>query len=202
MAAPPKGNLTAIKVILSLLLDGPETHANITKRLRREYPHAGWSRSIVYASLPALVAQGLIVLIGQGDRRGDDLYEITDAGIAEFERWARETSRSVGPLRDPLQGWIENAKPEELPAVIATVRTVELEATTKVSEAQAHLNSERQLGRLGPRDGSDYEGRLRYAVLADSVLYWEQRVTRYKVLRENLRGNRDKHRRRPADDHG
>ena len=78
MAAPPKGNLAAIKVILSLLLDGPETHASIKKRLRREYPHAGWSRSIVNVSLPALVAQGLIVLIGSGERRGDDLYEITD----------------------------------------------------------------------------------------------------------------------------
>jgi DNA-binding PadR family transcriptional regulator len=202
MAAPPKGNLAAIKVILSLLLDGPETHASIKKRLRREYPHAGWSRSIVNVSLPALVAQGLIVLIGSGERRGDDLYEITEDGIAGFRRWAREAARSVGPLREPLQGWIENSRPEELPRLIATVREVELEARAKLSEAQAFLNSERTLGRCGPPDGSDYQGRVHYAILMDSGKYWDQRVARCKLLRANLRGNHDLHQRRPADDHG
>jgi DNA-binding PadR family transcriptional regulator len=202
MAAPSKGNLSAIKVVLSLLLDGPATHASIKKRLRLEYPHADWSRSIVNVSLPALVAQGLIVLIGSGARRGDDLYEITDDGIVEFRQWAREAGRAVGPLRDALQGWIENSNPEELPRVIATVREVELEASAKLSEAQAFLNSERQLGRCGPPDGSDYQGRVHYAVLMDSVKYWDQRVARCKLLRANLRGNRDLHLRRPADDHG
>jgi DNA-binding PadR family transcriptional regulator len=202
MAAPPKGNLAAIKVILSLLLDGPETHANIKKRLRHEYPHASWSRSIVNVSLPALVAQGLIVLIGSGARRGEDLYEITEDGLAEFRRWARETSRSVGPLRDPLQGWIANSKPEELPRVIATVREVELEASEELFAAQQRLNSERTLGRCGPSDGSDYQGRVHYAILMDSVKYWEQRITRCKQLRQNLRGNHNLHQRRPADDHG
>ena len=202
MAGPPKGNLSAIKVVLSLLLDGPETHASIKKRLRREYPHAGWSRSIVNVSLPALVAQGLIILIGSGDRRGDDLYEITGDGIAEFQRWASETSRSVGPLRESLQSWIENSKPEELPRVIATVRGVELEANAKLSEAQRFLNSERHLGRCGPADGSDHQGRVHYSILMDSVIYWEQRVARSKYLRENLRGNRNLHQRRPERDDG
>jgi DNA-binding PadR family transcriptional regulator len=202
MAAPPKGNLAAIKVVLSLLLDGPETHASIKKRLRREYPHAAWSRSIVNVSLPALVAQGLIVLIGSGARRGDDLYEITDDGVAEFRQRAPEAARAVGPLRDPLQGWIENTMPEDLPRVIATIREVELEASTKLSEAQAFLNSERQLGRCGPSDGSDYQGRAHYAVLMDSVKYWDQRVARCKLLRANMLGNHDLHLRRQADDHG
>jgi DNA-binding PadR family transcriptional regulator len=202
MAAPPKGNLAAIKVVLSLLLDGPETHASLQKRLRREYPHANWSRSIVNSSLPALVAQGLVVLIASGERRGEDVYEITSAGITEFRRWVREASRSVGPLRDPLQGWIENSKPEELPQVIATVREVELEAMEKLGEAQAYLNSERQLGRCGPKNGSRYQGRVRYAILFDAVKYWEQRIERCKWLRANLRGNHEMHQRRSADSHG
>lgn len=202
MAAPPKGNLVAIKAILSLLLDGPETHANIRKRLRRKYPHADWSRSIVNVSLPALVAQGLIVLIGSGERRGDDLYEITEEGVADCRRSVREQSRSVGPLREPLESWIENSTPEELPRIIANIRALELEATQKQSEAQAHLNSERQLGRCGPPNGSDHRGRAHYAILLDRVTHWRQRAERYKKLRANLRGNHDLHQRRPADDHG
>ncbi len=200
MAAPPKGNLAAIKAVLSLLLDGPETQASIKKRLRRDYQHANWSRSIVNSSLPALVAQGLIVLIGTGERREEDVYEITDVGIAEFRRWVRESSRLIGPLRDPLQMWIENSKPEELPLIIATVREVELEARGKLSEAQAHLNSERQLGRCGPADGSDHRGRLRFAMLFNAVKHWDQEIERLKTLRANLRGSRELHQRRPAGD--
>jgi DNA-binding PadR family transcriptional regulator len=199
MAAPPKGNLAAIKVILSLLRDGPETHANIKERLSLEYPHAGWSRSIVNVSLPALVAQGLVVLIGSGARRRDDLYEITEEGIAECQRSGPEAARSVGPLRDPLQGWIENSKPEELPRVISTVRKVELQASAELSKAQARLNSERILGRC---NGSDHQGRMHYAILMDSVIYWKQRVDRCKTLRAHLRGKRDLHERRPERDNG
>jgi DNA-binding PadR family transcriptional regulator len=202
MAAPPKGTLAAIKVILSFLLDGPETHENIKKRLRREYPHANWSRSVVNVSLPALVAQGLIVLIGSGARRGDDLYEITEEGIADCRRSAPEASRSVGPLREPLEIWIENSKPEELPRIIATIKALEREASDKQSDAQMRLNSERQLGRCGPSNGSAYQGRAHYAVLLDNVMYWRQRAERYKQLRASLRGSHDLHQRRPADDHG
>jgi DNA-binding PadR family transcriptional regulator len=201
MAAPPKGNLAAIKVILSLLLDGPETHANIRRRLRRDYPHAKWTRSIVNVSLPALVAQGLIVLISSGTRRADDLYEITDAGIADCRRSARAAAQSVGPLREPLESWIENSKPEELPRIIATIRGLELEATSKQSEAQKRLNSERQLGRCGPSNGSDYRGRAHYAILLDQVTYWRLNAARYKQLRANLLGHHDLHQRQPADDH-
>jgi DNA-binding PadR family transcriptional regulator len=202
MPPPPKGNLAAIKAILSLFLDGPDTHAGIKDRLRREFPHASWSRSIVNSSLPALVTQGLIVLIASGEQRGEDLYEITEAGIADFRRWMREAPRSTGPLREPLQVWIEHSTPDELPHVLAVVRETEREATKKVAEAQKHLNSERTLGRLGPADGSDYPGRVRYAMLTDTVKYWEARVNRCKVLRMNLRGGRDMHTRRPVDDHG
>lgn len=202
MPAPAKGNLPAVKAILSLFLDGPDTHAGIKDRLRRDFPHAAWAPSIVNSSLPALVTQGLLVLIASGEKRGDDLYEITEAGIADFRKWMREAPRSTGPMREPLQVWVENSTPEELPRVLGVIRETEREATKKVAEAQKHLNSERMLGRLGPPDGSDYPGRVRYAMLADTVLYWEHRVNRCKALRMNLRARRDMHARRPADDHG
>jgi len=198
MAAPPKGHLAAIKAILSLLLDGPETQENIKKRLRREHPHAGWNRSIVNVSLPPLVAQGLIVLIGAGKRREDDLYEITEAGIADCRQSARDASLSVGPLREPLELWIEHSTPDEQPQIIAHIRKLELEVNSELSAAQARLNRERQLGRCGPRNGSDYQGRAHYAVLMSRVTYWRQREALYKQLRADLRGDHDLHHRRPA----
>jgi hypothetical protein len=199
---PPssKGNLAATKAILSLFADGPDTHAGVKVRLRLAFPHASWSRSIVNNTLPALVTQGHLLLVEPGKTRGDDLYEITEAGMAEFRRWMREAPRSTGPMREPLELWIEHSSPEELPRVLAVVSENEQEAAQKANEAYKRLNRERALGRLGPADGSDYRGRVRYAMLANTVRYWEQRVDRCKTLRMDLRADRDLHRRRPTKD--
>ncbi len=199
---PAKGNLAAIKAILSLFLDGPETQANIRARLRKEYAHANWSRSIVDAAIPALLGQGLITLIASGERPADSIYQITDNGVEAFKRYIRDTPRAPVPMRDPLQLWIEHSTRDELPVLLAVIKETERAATDEVDAAQKRINSERVLGRLGPSDGSDWNGRVRYALLSDRVRYWQARVARCIHLRKDLIEGRNMHRRSSGDDHG
>ncbi len=198
---PAKGSLAANKAILSLFLAGPETHSNIKARLRREYGDARWSRSIVNSSIPALAEQGHVRLLREGEKRADDLYEITKQGVGEFRRYMRESPRAPAPLREPLQLWIEHSTPDELPVLLSVIRETELAASSELEAAQLRLHNDRALGKLGPKDGSDWNGRMRYAVLSDRVLYWQQRVERCMGLRQMLTGGRNMHSRRPAADH-
>jgi DNA-binding PadR family transcriptional regulator len=199
---PAKGNLAAIKAILGLFLDGPETQGNIRARMRREYTDAHWSRSIVDAGIPALVAQGLIALIASGERPKENVYEITAEGIAEFKRWIRESPRAPMPMREPLQLWIEHSTPDELPVLLAVIKETEEAAFAEVRAAQRRINSDRTMGKLGPPDSSEWNGRLRYAILSDKVLYWQQRAARCKNLRKILQGGHNMHEREPAGDRG
>jgi DNA-binding PadR family transcriptional regulator len=201
---PPKGNLAANKAILSFFLHGPDSLGNVRTRLRREYADARWSRSVVDTEVPELADQGHIRLIKTGKRPADNIYEITRQGIAEFRRWMREVPRAPTPMREPLQLWIEHSTRQELPALLVVVRETEQAAIREVDEAQRRLNNDRTLGRLGPSDGSDWNGHMRYVVLSDRVVYWQQRVARCIHLRKLLIGGRNKHRHSQddGDEHG
>jgi DNA-binding PadR family transcriptional regulator len=197
---PPKGHLSAYQAVLSLFAAGPETQSNIRRRLREEYESANWSRSVVDAAVPALVAQGLLVLVTAGTKPAESVYEITADGIEAFNRHLRDTPRVPEPLRDPLQLWIEHSTRAELPVILAVIKENETVARKEVDAAQKRLNSERTLGRLGPANGSDWNGRVRNTVLSDRVRYWQGRVARCINLRRDLMGGHNLH--RPADDPG
>jgi DNA-binding PadR family transcriptional regulator len=199
---PGKGNLAATKAILSLFLAGPETQGNVRARLRREYADAFWSRSIVDYALPSLAMQGLIVLVARGEKRGDDVYEITERGVGEFKHWIRESSRAPAPIREPLQLWIEHSTPRELPALLAVIRESEIATRLELALAKRRFDSQRNRGSFGPPDNSEWKGRVRYAIHGDRVVYWQQRLARLATLRKLLKGERDLHQRAPADDHG
>jgi DNA-binding PadR family transcriptional regulator len=191
---PPKSSLAANKAILSLFLDGPDSLANIRKRLRREYGDARWSRSIVSSTVPSLVEQGHLRLIEQGEKTADNIYEATTKGVKEFRRWIQEFPRAPTPVREPLQLWIEHSTRDELPMLLAVIRESEQAALREVDEAQRRLNNERMLGRLGPADGSDWPGHMRYVIHSDRVMYWQYQVTRCTRLRKLLNGDRNQHR--------
>jgi DNA-binding PadR family transcriptional regulator len=198
---PVKGNLAATQAILSLFLDGPDTLRSVRRRLRQEYADARWSRTIVDSSIPALVAQGLLGLIETGAKPGDSLFEITEQGVSEFKKWMRESPRAPAPIREPLQLWIEHSTPDELPALLAVIRESETAVGHEIEVAKRRFDAEWRRGRFGPADSSDWNGRIRYAIFGDKVLYWNHRLERLKHLRKILKGDRDKHRRTPAEGH-
>jgi hypothetical protein len=198
---PSKGSLAANKAILSLFLDGPETLGNIRTRLRTEYGDARWSRSIVDYSIPALALQGHIALIASGEKTADSIYEVTNQGVAECKRYMRESPRTLGPRREPLQLWIEHSTEDELPVLLAAIRETEVEVLGELAEARKNVKEERRRGRFRPAGGSNWPGRKRYAVLGGRVLYWQGRVDYCGFLRQVLVGQRELHKRIPADNH-
>jgi DNA-binding PadR family transcriptional regulator len=194
---PPKGNFAATNVVLSLFVGQPETVGSIRRRLRREYADAHWSRSIVDHAIPALESQGFITLIEAGKKLQDWIYEITAAGREEFRRWVRESSRRPAPIREPLLLWIEHSTPDELPALLAIIKETEEAAKQKLAIAKRRLDAERERGMFGPSDSSDWNGRIRYAIYHDRVLYWHGRVARFLAMRQILRAQRERHQRIP-----
>ncbi|PKM72753.1 MAG: PadR family transcriptional regulator [Firmicutes bacterium HGW-Firmicutes-16] len=81
-------------VILGLLSHCPQTGYSIKKSIEFEYSHF-WQESFgqIYPTLKALVSEGLAVssdILESSDGRGQIVYNITEAGRAELEKWLSE----------------------------------------------------------------------------------------------------------------
>lgn len=194
---PPKGELTATKAILGLFVAEPSTCQNIKTRLRSEYPTAKWSPSIVNITIPALVKQGLIVMLSEGSKPSEHFYKATEKGIDEFARWLTETLPGPAPLRDSFLVWLANSTEESLPRMLTIARKQEIAAEAELLKAQQRLNNERSLGGLDP---AEWSGRARYTVLSLMVLTWNFRVEFAKSMRLNLTQGHNRHMRLPDDD--
>ncbi len=184
--AQHKHNLTATMAILGLIIQQPDTTRHVRDRLAREYPHGRWSRSIAHNNVKSLAERGLIRKIRDGQKTSDDLYEATPEGIASFKAWLSHAAKEPAPVRDAMQLWLEHSDESDLPEIIRVVKEVEEAARTEFKDAQTRLASERIQGRLGPPDGSDWGGRIREAVLNETILRCGHQVLRLKNLRATL----------------
>jgi DNA-binding PadR family transcriptional regulator len=198
----PRGDLPATKAILGLFVAEPSTAKNVKARLRREHPKAAWSRSIVNTTVRALVEQDLIVLVHKGRKPDMHFYEATDKGITEFRRWLAEEARAPVPLRDAFIVWMDHSTEDELPELLTVAREQEETALGELDKAQERMNVERERGRLGPADGSDWNGRMRYAVLSRRVKLCNAQAELAKDFRLNLMQGYHMHRQMPEDDDG
>lgn len=194
---PPKGELTAAKAILGLFIAEPSTTENIKARLRREFPTAGWGPSLVNTTVPALVEQGLIVMVREGSKPSEHFYEASEKGIEEFARWLAGVMGAPPLLRDSFVIWLANSTEEDLPRMLTIARRQEEAADIELQKAQRRLNNERDLGRLDP---ADWNGRARYTVLSLMALAWNFRVEFARSVRLNLTQGHNMHTRLPEDD--
>jgi DNA-binding PadR family transcriptional regulator len=190
---PPKGQLSASMAILSLFVSEPSTAKNITSRLRREFPNDAWSPSIVNTTIPNLVEQGVIVRVREGRKPSEHFYEATDEGISECRRELAKSSRAVPQLRDPFLVWFAHSTEDELDRLLTVAREREETAIKQIETARLRLNIERDIGNLGPADGSDWSGWARYTVLNYRIkaLNYEARLA--KSLRLSLTQGHDLH---------
>src|ERR1700689_5053899 len=126
--ARPKGDLTASMALLGLLIERPDTTANLRGRLDREFPHGRWSRSIVHGNVPSLARMGLISRIREGERPSMDVYEATPEGIVAWREWLRDSAKAPQPLRDAMLVWLEHSDPSQRPQGIRVLKEMEGEA--------------------------------------------------------------------------
>jgi len=189
MMTTRKGSLTASMVILGLLIQQPDTTTSIKKRLDREYPHGRWSRSIAHNDIKKLARDGLIRRVRRDGTAAEDLYEATPEGIVAFKALLSKAAREPPPVRDALLLWIKHSDESELPEILKVVKGFEEIARREYSAAMSLESIERSLGNFGPMDGSDWNGRMREALLEERVLRCGQEALRLKKLREKLENN-------------
>ena len=181
-----KGNLTASMAILGLLIQQADTTTSIKRRLDREYPHGRWSRSIAYNNIKSLADHGLIRKVRRGETASEDLYEATPEGIAAFRALLSKAAREPPPVRDALQLWLEYSDESELPEILKVIKEFEEIARMEYSAAMTRQSIESSLGNFGPLDGSDWNGRMREALLDERVMRCGQQALRLKKLRDKL----------------
>jgi DNA-binding PadR family transcriptional regulator len=182
-----KGDLSAKMAIMGLLVERPDTINGVKARLGEKFSEAKWSPTVAYGSVAALADDGYLRIAAGGGERSLDLYEATEKGEVWFRRWLGEFSPPV--VRDTLRAKLRYVDDEnELLAIIAAIREQEEAAFQSSEGATMSLNKARRRGEFGTPQGEDWEGRLRYALLSDEVLLWQNWGERLKRLRENLEG--------------
>jgi DNA-binding PadR family transcriptional regulator len=182
-----KGDLSAKAAIMGMLVERPDTINGVKTRLGKEFSGARWSPSIAYGAIDSLADDGYVRIAAEGAERSLHLYEPTPEGEGWFRRWVGEFSTPV--LRDTLRAKLQNVDDEnELLELIAAIREQEEVAFQSSETATIGLNTARRRGEFGSPRGKGLEGRVRYALMSDEVLWWRNWGERLKRLRENLEG--------------
>lgn len=185
---PParSGELSASMAILGLVIQEADTAAGVGARLVDRFPHARWSRSVAHNDLPSLARQGLVHLVERGAKPSLDRYEATPDGVEQFQGWLRSSTMGPPTLRDALSAKLAFSEEHDLPGLLDAIREEERICIAEFEAAQMRLGAARRLGRLGPANGSDWEGRVQSAILTDEAMMWGQRAKRLQCLRQEL----------------
>lgn len=190
MARVRKGDLSAKAAIMGLLVERQDTINGVKTRLEEKFPGAKWSPSIAYRAMDTLADDGYVRIAAEGGERSLHLYEATTTGEDWFRQWLGEFSAPV--LRDTLRAKLQYVDDEnELLAILAAIREQEEAAFQSSEAANIRLNMARRRGEFGSARGEGWEGRLRYGLMSDEVLWWRNWGERLKRLRENLEGPRE-----------
>jgi hypothetical protein len=190
---PPSrsGDLSASMAILGLVIQAPDTAAGVGARLVERLPRARWSRSVAHNDLPSLARQGLVRMVEAGSKPSLDRYEATQQGVDQFRDWLRASSLAPPMLRDALAAKLAFSEETDLPGLLEAIRDEERICAAEFEAAHMRLGAARRLGRLGPADGSDWEGRVRSALMTDEAMMWGQRAKRLQCLRQELEASDD-----------
>jgi PadR family transcriptional regulator, regulatory protein AphA len=178
--------MSAKHALLGLLLDRPAHPYQLAGRLHQRLGPA-WevNSGQVYQLVKRLEADGLIgrVQASSGEPEDRHVYEITDDGVGEFERWFHQNGTAVRLCRRPLLVKVTFAGPQRLNDALEKVDAYELECAQRLKEiAELRetlpgdgplVRAEQLLLRLNlSADIFQLEGELRWASHAREILSW------------------------------
>ncbi len=176
--------------VLALIIRQPSNASRLKYTLDEECPWAQWSRGYSHKSIKILLERGYIRVSKTGrNRRSEDVYEHTPDGLGVFLDWVVKEACVPEPIRDSLLLWLMLAKESELSRIVEAIRVREQTALKNLATALALMNQERLAKAFGPSDGSDFNGRMLYAVRCFQVGSFRDTATRLKrmlLLAENL----------------
>jgi DNA-binding PadR family transcriptional regulator len=178
--------MSAKHALLGLLLERPAYPYQLADRMRQRLGPA-WkiNSGQLYQTVKALEREGLIERAGNGDPDHEDrhVFEITELGVSEFERFFCQTPAPVRLSRRPLLVKITFAGPQKLEKALAKVDAYERECAQQLAQVGrlreelpadgALLRADHLLLRLNlSADIFQLEGELRWARHAREMLSW------------------------------
>jgi DNA-binding PadR family transcriptional regulator len=178
--------MSAKHALLGLLLDRPAYPYQLAEQLQQRLGPA-WkvNSGQLYQTIKGLEKDGLIVRVdGVSEDHGDrHVFQATERGILEFERFFDQTPEAVRLCRRPLLVKITFAGPRRLREAQAKVDAYEAQCAQRLAEtARQHeaisaegplLRADHLLLRLNlSADVFQLEGELRWARHAREMLAW------------------------------
>lgn len=135
----------------------------------------GFSETAVYPALQALERRGLIEAVDRipahrGERWTNPriVYEITDEGRRRFHAWMAAPARKT-PLREELHMKLMCARPEDVPALVDALLTVEAECRERLADIVARPLAARQPGTDAETE-TETDGDFGAAIVQDGVV--------------------------------
>lgn len=178
--------MSAKHALLGLLLDRPAYPYQLADQLQQRLGPA-WkvNSGQLYQTIKGLEKDGLIERLRDVSDEHDDrhVFQVTDRGVLEFERFFEQTPEAVRLCRRPLLVKITFAGPGKLRDAMAKVDAYEAQCAAQLAEmARRHeelsvegplLRADHLLLRLNlSADVFQLEGELRWARHAREMLSW------------------------------
>ncbi len=176
--------MSAKYALLGLLLDRPAYPYELADRLQaRLGPTWAINSGQLYQTIASLEEDGLIERVegavkGRKDRH---IFEITDPGAEDFERWFGDTLGGARLSRRPLLVKVTLAGPKRIAGALAQIESYELDCAARLTELSrkreeipdqgAQVRADHVLLRLNlSADIFQLEGELRWATHAREMV--------------------------------
>ncbi len=178
--------MSAKHALLGLLLERPAYPYQLAEQLQQRLGPA-WkvNSGQLYQTVSALEREGLIERVNGTSRAREDrhVFQVTDEGVSEFERFFADSPESARLSRRPLLLKITFAGPERLPQALRKLDAYERDCAGRLREIVQMrqelpsdgplLRADRLLLRLSlSADICQLEGELRWARHAREMLSW------------------------------
>lgn len=175
------GEVTPQMAVLGLISQGRSTVAALGQRLEKEFPHANYAPNSARTGLLRLAKKGDVRLVREGEGPSEDLFEITELGLGNFEEWLYKVAIIPMPLRDPLQGKLTFVGPDDIAGLVEKVKAFEDAAARNFGDEHGKISTLS----LGGVDGNP-RLELQRIRLSFTATMWGQEAKRLMALRQQL----------------
>jgi DNA-binding PadR family transcriptional regulator len=148
--------MSAKHVLLGLLLDKPAYPYQLGEYLQERLGPAWQINSgQLYQTVKRLTKEGLIERVdgSVGGRDDRHIFEITEPGVEEFERWRSEPTQGARPLRRPVLVKLMFAGPEHRKETLEEIDAYERACTDRLEQL---VREQDEIPPEGPRIRADH----------------------------------------------
>jgi hypothetical protein len=184
-------HLPTTMAVLGVVIERPnQTVSEIARVVSERFVLAGIGSSAPYEALRSL-AKGpspRVRCSGEvpGSVRATDRCDVTERGLAVFERWMFSPPTAVPAIREAMYGRIELARLRDLPGLISLAREEELIADDLYAAASGRVRRTRGKRSLGRTTPADFDRAIREVWILVDPLWWSSRAAIFLAIRENL----------------